>query len=137
MISSKVTSPTKDSGSQALLIGVSNSAVMYTTYTVTGGGLDPFYVLSHACYRAIDHDTDTSFDYIYIYLLFPPVGSLIALIVHRCILLPGAINYCRDKQENGEAIGTRKAIGARMAVGAGETVGGETIQPTMAKWVWF
>ena len=108
MVSSKVTSPTKDSGSQAMLIGTSSSAIMYTTYSVTGGGLDPFYVFSHACWRAIDHDTDTSFDYIYIYLLFPPLGALIALAVHRFILLPGTEKSYRDIEQDGQVVEANK-----------------------------
>lgn len=62
-------------------------ACYYLGYFITGGSLNPAICLGIKITMALDQNDILAFDYFYVYLIFPFLGILLALIFYKYVHL--------------------------------------------------
>ena len=76
-------------GMQAVLIALSYGALVAWSSKRTGGSLNPAHGFAQNFWDQVDDGDEDAFKFIWIYTIFPLLGSLVALAVHQFIVLPG------------------------------------------------
>jgi glycerol uptake facilitator-like aquaporin len=87
-VTGKETSPTKDTGMQAAIIGIAyGSLPVIHQYAASEGTVNPWIDFFTSLYRVIDYENDEEdWKYMYINLIIPFVGAILAFVVHQFIL---------------------------------------------------
>lgn len=105
-VTGKDTTPTKDTGMQSVIIGLTYGFLpVWLTLSAGGGYMNPWIDLFASLYRVIDYENDEDdWEYMYINLIVPWFGAILAFAVHQFILLPGARKAGRDIEYNGKVV---------------------------------
>lgn len=103
----KSTTPTKDTGMQAVVVGAVHSATVFFPLGGVGGGyLHPWIDFWLSLYYSIDDDNDNedNWDYMWINLLVPWLGAALGWAVHQFVLIPAAEKASRDPEADGKIV---------------------------------
>lgn len=91
---------TADSGIQAIFIGFAYSALVFFSFPITGGSLNPAYAWAANCFNWIDTQDDNSIEFIWIYTVFPFVGMVFAYIIHQFLWVRGSKEAARNIEDD-------------------------------------
>lgn len=105
-MSSQDTAATKDTGMQSVIIGFTYAALPIWSIAEVGGGfINPWIDFWVSMFSLIDLENDEeSWEYMYINLIVPWFGAILAFGIHQFLLLPGSQKAARDIEANGEVV---------------------------------
>lgn len=100
---------TKDTGIQAIFIGVAYAVLVTISMYETGGCLNPAWGVAQNLYRWIDTQDADSIEVIWVYIVFPIVGAIIAYVIHQFGLVPGSRDSPKNLEDDVKALSNNQA----------------------------